>query len=119
MSGTVERTAQKKGRKSKVTKEPDAIWDRDAMSLLRALLQLRKLRDAKRFLRDLMTEDEIHMVVLRWRVAGSLAAGKTYHEIEADTGLSSRTIARISRWLKQGRGGYQLMLRRREEMETR
>jgi uncharacterized protein YerC len=34
--------------------------------------------------------------------------------IEDETGLSSRTIARVHKWLKQGKGGYTLMLKRLE-----
>jgi uncharacterized protein YerC len=50
------------------------------------------------------------MIVDRWRVARMLHAGSTYREIESATGLSSRTIARISRWLRQGKGGYRRQL---------
>jgi TrpR-related protein YerC/YecD len=59
-----------------------------------------------------MTEDEIRMIVERWRVARMLSAGKTYRQIEEETGLSSRTIARISHWLREGEGGYRAMLSR-------
>ena len=83
------------------------------MDLLRSLVRLGTTREARKFIRDLMTEDEIRMIVARWRVARLLADGKTYLEIEQETGLSSRTIARISRWLRQGEGGYRLLLRRR------
>ena len=91
------------------------LWGGDATDLLRSLLQLRSLPSAKRFIRDLMTEDEIRMIVARWRVARLLAAGRTYRQIEGETGLSSRTIARISRWLREGEGGYRLLLRRRKQ----
>ena len=50
------------------------------------------------------------MVVDRWRVARMLHAGRTYREIETKTGLSSRTIARISHWLREGEGGYRGVL---------
>ena len=86
------------------------LWNRDADSLLRAVLRLDGLSEARRFFRDLMTEDEIRMIVDRWRVARMLHEGRTYREIEAETGLSSRTIARISRWLQAGEGGYRRQL---------
>jgi len=88
------------------------LWNRDALALLRVLLGLRTVRGARKFLRDLMTEDEIRMIVDRWRVARMLHAGRSYREIEARTGLSSRTIARISRWLRRGEGGYRAALGR-------
>lgn len=90
----------------------DALWNAAAGDLLKALLGLRTPSEARRFLRDLMTEDEIRMIVDRWRVARMLAEGCSYKDIEAKTHLSSRTIARISRWLKTGEGGYRLMLAR-------
>jgi TrpR-related protein YerC/YecD len=86
------------------------LWNREADTLLRTILRLPDVRTARRFFRDLMTEDEIRMIVDRWRVARMLDAGRSYREIEAETGLSSRTIARISRWLKRGKGGYRRML---------
>jgi uncharacterized protein YerC len=38
--------------------------------------------------------------------------GVPYTVIEKETGLSSRTIARVHKWLKRGKGGYLMMLRR-------
>ncbi|MBM3960319.1 MAG: hypothetical protein FJ306_00210 [Planctomycetes bacterium] len=89
---------------------PDRPWTREASALLRTFLRLRTLRQARRFLRDLMTADEIRMLVNRWWVARLLHAGVTYREIGERTGLSSRTIARISLWLQSGAGGYGDML---------
>jgi TrpR-related protein YerC/YecD len=93
--------------------KPD-IWDREAGELLRALVRLQSVREAKRFIRDLMTTDEIRMIVDRWRVARMLDQGVSYREIEAQTGLSSRTIARISRWMQEGEGGYRAMIAKSE-----
>ncbi len=59
------------------------LWDREATRLLRAVLSLRTLPEARRFMRDLMTEDEIRMIVDRWRVARLLSQGRSYREIEA------------------------------------
>lgn len=91
------------------------LWDRHATELLRTILRVRTTQEARRFLRDLMTEDEIRMIVDRWRVARMLADGRSYRQIENETGLSSRTVARISRWLHRGEGGYRLLLGRKEE----
>lgn len=86
------------------------LWNREAVALLQVILELDSLAAARRFFRDLMTEDEIRMIVDRWRVARMLHRGKTYREIESATGLSSRTIARISHWLREGKGGYRRQL---------
>ena len=45
------------------------MWDREATDLLRSILELNSVASAKRFIRDLMTEDEIRMIVARWMVA--------------------------------------------------
>ena len=88
----------------------DALWTRHANELMRVILRLETVAEARRFFRDLMTEDEIRMIVDRWRVARMLHEGRTYREIESATGLSSRTIARISHWLHEGEGGYRHQL---------
>lgn len=88
------------------------LWSREAFALLRTFLRLRDVREVQHFLRDLMTEDEIRMIVHRWWVARLLHAGATYRDIAERTGLSSRTIARISTWLQRGEGGYAALLQR-------
>ena len=67
--------------------ENNELWDDEGVELLRALLSLQTVEDAQNFLRDLMTEDEIHMVIDRWRVARLLHQGRSYRDIEASTGL--------------------------------
>ena len=86
------------------------MWNQDADQLMQVILSLETVSDARHFFRDLMTEDEIRMIVDRWRVARMLHQGSTYKQIEATTGLSSRTIARISHWLREGEGGYRHQL---------
>ncbi len=58
------------------------------------------------FLRDVMTEKEIIEISARFEAARLLKDGVSYEIISQKTGLSTRTIARISQWLKQGTGGY-------------
>lgn len=77
-----------------------------------AFVLLKTRDEAQRFLRDLLTEQEILEFANRWQVAQMLYSAVPYLEIAKKTGMSSTTIARISRWLKQGRGGYRLMLSR-------
>ena len=78
--------------------------------LLKVILALESKKEAKLFLRDLLTEKEILEFGNRWKAVRMLDEEKTYTEIEKETGLSSTTVARISKWLKTGTGGYQLML---------
>ncbi len=59
-----------------------------------------------KFLEDVMTENEVNDIAARLRAAFMLQAGYKYNEICEQTGLSSRTIARISQCLKNDGGGY-------------
>lgn len=98
---------------SKPAKEKWESGGTDA--LFAAILQLRNIREAKMFLRDLLTEAELKEFGNRWEVARLLSKKVPYVEIEKRTGMSSTTIARIQKWLKKGTGGYQLMMRRLEK----
>lgn len=80
--------------------------------LIKALLSLKNRQEAIKFLRDLLTEEEIIEFGLRLDVAKMLYKKIPYTEITRKTGLSSTTIARISKWLNSGMGGYQLVLKR-------
>lgn len=89
-------------------------WNTPATdALLRTVLELRSLREAKDFFRDLLTEQELIELSKRWRAVRMLDRSIPYTQIVKATGLSSTTIARISKWFKHGRGGYRRMLRRR------
>ena len=80
--------------------------------LYTAILSLKTLDEAQRFFRDLLTEEEIVEFSKRWQVARMLDEGIPYTTIQEKTGLSSTTVARISRWLKKGKEGYRLVLDR-------
>jgi len=80
--------------------------------LYTVILQLKTLEECHRFFRDLLTEYEIKEFVERWKAARMLADGIPYTQIETETGLSTRTIARVARWMKKGKGGYMMMLKR-------
>jgi TrpR-related protein YerC/YecD len=80
--------------------------------LYRAVLSLRDLSEARRFFRDLLTAEEILEFSKRWQVAKMLYEDVPYVSIQKQTSMSSTTIARISKWLKSGMGGYALVLAR-------
>ena len=61
-------------------------------------------------LEDMFTIREIRETSQRLAVAHLLAAGKSYAAIEQETGASSTTIARVSKCLTYGSGGYQAAL---------
>lgn len=81
-------------------------------SLITALLAVKNQAEMKKFLRDLLTEEEILEFSRRWQAAQMLQQRVPYSEIVAKTGLSSTTVARVAKWLKGGAGGYRLVLGR-------
>lgn len=85
---------------------------KDAKQLFAAFLSLKNGEECKKFLRDLLTEAELKEFINRWKVAQMLDKQVPYEEISKATGMSSTTIARISKWLTKGMGGYQLVLSR-------
>jgi TrpR-related protein YerC/YecD len=93
------------------------IKQRDIDDLYQVITRLESLEECRRFFRDLLTETEIKEFAERWKVARMLSQGVPYTTIEEETGLSSRTIARVHKWVKQGKGGYTMMLRRLEDLK--
>lgn len=88
-------------------------WDNQrSEELFAAILKLENLAEAKKFFRDLLTESEISEFSKRFQAARMLIDKRPYTQIVAETGLSSTTVARISKWLSEGMGGYKLIIER-------
>lgn len=88
-------------------------WDNEkTKDLAKALLALKSTKETKAFLRDLLTEKELLEFGNRWKAARMLDDKIPYTQIVKETGLSSTTVARISKWLKGGMGGYRSMLKK-------
>lgn len=88
-------------------------WKKSANNaLVEAVLALKSPDEARRFLRDLLTEGEIEEFAKRLRTAAMLTDKIPYSWITRQTGFSSTTIARVSRWLRKGEGGYGLIIGR-------
>jgi len=94
-------------------------WDNPkTKDLFLAILCLNSMAETKRFFRDLLTEEEIIEFGKRWQAAQMLAKKTPYSEIVEKTGLSSTTVARVSKWLNRGMGGYKLMLQKLNSHHT-
>ncbi len=78
--------------------------------LVNAFIALKTADETKRFLRDLMTEGEIEEFGKRLKAAEMLSEKVPYSVIEKETGFSSTTVARVSKWLTSGTGGYKDIL---------
>lgn len=95
-----------------MSKDETTIWQSEtARQLAKAMAAIGNQQTMQDFLRDVMTEKEITEISARLEAAKMLQAGNKYTDIVAKTKLSSRTVARISDWLKNGSGGYQAALK--------
>jgi TrpR-related protein YerC/YecD len=81
-------------------------------NLIQAILSLKDIKEGENFFRDLLTEREIIEFGNRWQAAKMLNDKISYPKIKKETGLSTRTIARVSKWLNGGMNGYKLILQR-------
>jgi TrpR-related protein YerC/YecD len=79
-------------------------------NLQTVLASLKNKTEFKKFLRDLLTEQELLELARRWQAAQMLAVKIPYTEIIKETGLSSTTVARVAKWLNKGMKGYKLAL---------
>lgn len=85
---------------------------------IQAILALDTETEARRFLRDLMTENEIIEFAKRLQIAELLMKKIPYSKIEKETGLSSATIARVSQWLTKGEGGYKIVINKLHHQDS-
>lgn len=89
----------------------DNTWDSYSTQQLAVVMaSIPNETDMQNFLRDVMTEKEIFEISSRLEAARMLTTGEKYTEITKQTKLSSRTVARISDWLKNGNNGYTVAL---------
>jgi TrpR-related protein YerC/YecD len=84
----------------------------DKEKLFKAMLSLESQEECNAFMRDLLTQNEIEEFALRFKAACMLSDEIPYTVIQEETGLSSTTVARISKWLNSGMNGYKLIIDR-------
>ncbi len=82
------------------------IRTKEVDDLLRVLAALDDEEVVFALLEDLFTIREIRETSQRLSVARLLSEGKSYAVIEKETGASATTIARVSKCLSYGAGGY-------------
>jgi len=83
-------------------------------ALCDALTVLETPNEARAFLRDICSPAELKALAERWRIALLLDAGDlSYREIAAETGASTTTVGRVSRFLKdEPHQGYRTIIDR-------
>ena len=82
-----------------------------------ALARLDNPEAVRTFLIDLCTPAELRALTERWHVAQILDEGeKSYREIQAETGVSTTTIGRVARFLRdEPHGGYRAVLGQKDK----
>lgn len=93
---------------------PNQIQTDTRKDLAKALTSVKSAEEMERFLVDLCTPAELRALAERWHVAQMLDAGEqSYREINALTGVSTTTIGRVARFLKdEPHQGYRTVLDR-------
>ena len=87
------------------------IWTKPKnKKLVAAFLSLSTTKQTEDFLIDIMTPKEILEFSNRLCAAQMLLDKNIYTNIEKETGLSSTTVARVSKWLNRKGGGYKQVL---------
>ena len=96
----------------------DAIRRTSVNHLFRAILSLENIDECYNFFEDVCTVKEILDIAQRLEVAQLLREGKSYAEVNLQTGASTATICRVKKCLMYGTGGYETALNRLQEEET-
>jgi TrpR-related protein YerC/YecD len=91
-----------------------------AQDLCKALLTPRTSDEMARLLADLCTPAEVRTLAERWHVAQLLDQGRlSYREIHDATGVSTTTIVRVARFLKQEpHQAYRMVMERIGEIDV-
>ena len=84
----------------------------DHTELFEEILKLENVQECEAFFTDLCTITELDAMLQRIKAAKMLRENKTFAEVIEATGISSATLARVSKALKYGEGGYDLILSR-------
>ena len=95
----------------------EKIKSDDVDYLFSAFMSLENLDEFYSFFDDICTVAEVSEMSKRLKAAKMLRNGIIYNEISETTGLSTATISRVSKCLKYGSGGYNLVIDRLDDTE--
>ena len=74
------------------------------------ILKLETIEECEKFFDDLCTINELEAMLQRIKAAKMLLEDKTFQEVINETKISSATLARVSKCIKYGDGGYKDIL---------
>jgi TrpR-related protein YerC/YecD len=92
-------------------KKPTKLKKDETKELYEAIVAIDNVEDCKYFLADLLTKQELVSLAGRVHSAQLFIDGKTYLEVNELTKVSSATLARVSKCVKNGKG-YNRILRK-------
>lgn len=85
--------------------------------LAQAILSIESEEECFELLEDICTIKEVDDMANRFQIALLLYEGKTFIDVENQTGASSATISRVNRCLKHGKGYRQIIKRMFDQNE--
>ncbi len=95
------------------------VYTDEVKVLCMALSKIDDPEEIFKLLSDVCTIREILDLAQRFLVAKLLDEGETYNVISEKTGASATTIARVSKELKYGLGGYEIALNAIKELDEK
>ena len=84
----------------------------DTGDFFKAIITLKTEKECEMFFDDICTIQELEAIAQRFEVAKLLVEGKSYVDINKETGASTATICRVSKCINYGEGGYKTAIRR-------
>lgn len=87
----------------------------DFTKLYKAVLTLKTEEECAAFFNDVCTIQEVEALAQRMEVAIRLKDGESYIDVNKNTGASTATISRVSKYLNYGAGGYEIVIERMKE----
>ena len=84
----------------------------DTGDFFKAIISLKTEKECEMFFDDICTIQELEAIAQRFEVAKLLVEGKSYVDINKETGASTATICRVSKCINYGEGGYNTAIRR-------
>ena len=88
---------------------------KDYKELFEEILKLETLEECEIFFDDLCTINELEAMLQRIKAAKMLLEDKTFQEVTKETKISSATLARVSKCIKYGDGGYKTILEKKKK----
>ena len=85
--------------------------------LAQAILSIESEEECFELLEDICTIKEVDDMANRFQIALLLYEGKTFIDVENQTGASPATISRVNRCLKHGKGYRQIIERMFDQNE--